>query len=304
MKSVPLMLSALVFSPLLHAQFPDGQSIHSNTQLSEHSVITSAVLGAVTGKPYSAQRVSRSVWHLSDGTTISTESHGMLARSGTGMMREDMVTTQSGSVGTRDVEHTFTMTTVADPIAHTVTMWHEDPKSKLKTAMVMDMPNVSGLMKNPLGKNSMAGMLSAGTPPPLPGGIAGGNGVKPIKLGTTQGLGSVSSDTHTEELGQQSMEGLLVTGKRTTTVIPLGKIGNDRPITVVHEVWTSPDLGIVVKQIDSDPRTGEQTLELTDISRGDPDATLFHPPADYKIQNFTEMMKKLGNLGKAPEAQH
>jgi hypothetical protein len=37
-----------------------------------------------------------------------------------------------------------------------------------------------------------------------------------------------------ESLGKQEMEGVEVDGTRTTTVIPQGQIGNDRPLQIVH----------------------------------------------------------------------
>jgi hypothetical protein len=79
------------------------------------------------------------------------------------------------------------------------------------------------------------------------------------------------------------MEGVLVNGVRTTRTIPTGEIGNDRPIRIVTEVWTSPDLKTIVYSKRSDPRMGEQTFKLTNLVRSEPDASLFTVPADFKI---------------------
>jgi len=86
-----------------------------------------------------------------------------------------------------------------------------------------------------------------------------------------------------EDLGSQTMEGALVNGVRTTHTIPAGQIGNDRPITIVTEVWTSPDLKTVVYSKRSDPLMGEQTFHLTNIVRTEPNPSLFTVPADFKI---------------------
>ena len=77
---------------------------------------------------------------------------------------------------------------------------------------------------------------------------------------------------NTEDLGSQTMEGVQVTGVRTTRTIPVGEIGNDRPISIVTEVWTSPDLKTIVYSKRTDPRMGEQTFQLTNIVRSEPDA--------------------------------
>jgi hypothetical protein len=90
---------------------------------------------------------------------------------------------------------------------------------------------------------------------------------------------------NTEDLGSQTMEGVQVTGVRTTRTIPQGEIGNDRPITIVTEVWTSPDLKTIVYSKRSDPRMGEQTFQLKNIVRNEPDATLFTVPPDFRIAN-------------------
>jgi hypothetical protein len=87
----------------------------------------------------------------------------------------------------------------------------------------------------------------------------------------------------TEDLGSQTMEGVFVTGVRTTRTIPAGQIGNDKPITIVTEVWTSPDLKTIVYSKRNDPRMGEQTFQLTNITRADPDVSLFTVPADFKV---------------------
>ena len=69
---------------------------------------------------------------------------------------------------------------------------------------------------------------------------------------------------------------------RTTRTISAGEIGNEKPIEIVTEVWTSPDLKTIVMSKRSDPRSGEQTFRLTNISRAEPDPALFTVPADFK----------------------
>lgn len=70
---------------------------------------------------------------------------------------------------------------------------------------------------------------------------------------------------------------------RTTRTIPAGQVGNDKPISIVTEVWTSPDLKTVVYSKRTDPRMGEQTFQLTNIVRAEPDRSLFAVPADFKM---------------------
>lgn len=90
-----------------------------------------------------------------------------------------------------------------------------------------------------------------------------------------------------EELGQQEIAGLLATGKRTVTVIPAGRMGNDAPITETRETWTVEDLKITVREVSKNPQQGERTSELSDIKRGEPDAMLFRLPEGYEITEHT-----------------
>jgi hypothetical protein len=92
----------------------------------------------------------------------------------------------------------------------------------------------------------------------------------------------------TESLGTQTMEGVLVEGKRTTRIIPEGLEGNDRAIAVVTEAWRSPELRIAVLIKTNDPRNGEMTTRLTNIELSNPILSLFQPPPGYKIVDETE----------------
>ena len=79
------------------------------------------------------------------------------------------------------------------------------------------------------------------------------------------------------------MEGLSVHGRRTTITYPIGVLGNDREIANVSEIWSNTELGLMILQDRSDPRNGETITKLENVSRSQPDPTLFQLPADYKI---------------------
>jgi hypothetical protein len=90
--------------------------------------------------------------------------------------------------------------------------------------------------------------------------------------------------TTKEDLGEQTMEGVVARGTRTTTVIAAGSIGNDQPITIVSEQWFSSDLELFVATKHSDPRSGETSYRLLNIVRGEQDRSLFEVPADYTLK--------------------
>lgn len=86
-----------------------------------------------------------------------------------------------------------------------------------------------------------------------------------------------------ESLGTRQIEGVKATGRRKTTVIPAGRIGNDRAIQIVEEQWDSPELNLVISSRFSDPRTGVVEYRMTNINRAEPRADLFAVPSDYTV---------------------
>ena len=84
-----------------------------------------------------------------------------------------------------------------------------------------------------------------------------------------------------EQLGTRDMEGVKAVGSRTTSTIPMGQIGNDRPIVSTDERWESPELQVLVLSRQSDPRTGTVEYHLTNINRSEPPPDLFTVPGNY-----------------------
>jgi len=83
------------------------------------------------------------------------------------------------------------------------------------------------------------------------------------------------------------IEGVAAEGHRTVQTWPTGAMGNDRPFQVVSEYWYSPEIKEAVLNKSSDPRSGENTTKLINISRNEPDPSLFMPPADYAVVDET-----------------
>ncbi|MFX1680549.1 hypothetical protein PV762_15015 [Mitsuaria sp. CC2] len=88
-------------------------------------------------------------------------------------------------------------------------------------------------------------------------------------------------DGQPDNLPPKEIDGLKVTGGRTTRTIPAGKIGNEKPIVISREVWTSPELKVTVSVQTKDPRSGEQNYQLRHIRRAEPEAALMRVPADF-----------------------
>jgi hypothetical protein len=222
----------------------------------------------VQGAPYSATSTNENVQTLNDGTRIVQTSTGSIARDSQGRTRQDTTLPAIGNLSAADAPH---LIFIQDPVAQAgYTLNLTDKTAQKMPALPMNI-NTSAVMNGgkfniQVGTASVAG----GAPPP---------GIMLQKTLITSDQGQVN----TEDLGSQTMEGVLVNGVRTTRTIPAGEIGNDRAINIVTEVWTSPDLKTIVYSKRTDPRMGEQTFRLTNLVRAEPDAALFTVPPDFKI---------------------
>jgi hypothetical protein len=86
-----------------------------------------------------------------------------------------------------------------------------------------------------------------------------------------------------DSLGNQYLQGLPVVGTLEKIAISPGTIGNDQLITLSREFWYSADLETNLSVIRKDPRQGTQTITMTILSRGEPDASMFAVPPGYTV---------------------
>ena len=91
--------------------------------------------------------------------------------------------------------------------------------------------------------------------------------------------------TKSESLGTKTIDGISVDGTRITFELPVGQIGNDKPIQVVTENWYSPELQLIVMSRHLDPLSGEHIFRLVNIKRSEPAADLFTVPAGFRVEN-------------------
>lgn len=125
----------------------------------------------------------------------------------------------------------------------------------------------------------------------LMGGGAAGVGAGSVKMPPLPGAQVMFSPfdprnrpvTTTASLGTQEVDGVSATGTRVTQVYAAGAVGNRDPLTVVREMWRSPELGIVVKTVNNDPRSGVTTTEFQDLQVGQPSPELFEIPSGYTV---------------------
>jgi hypothetical protein len=252
----------------------------------------------VQGAPYSATINNESIQTLPDGNRIVQTSTGTTARDSQGRTRHD---TALPSIGNLSAANAPRLVFLQDPVAQTSYTLNLAEKTAQKmpvfSAMAGGAPGMGPVtikLGEANGLPSMPDTLPSTTAAPA-GGVFIQRHVDvsdgpALHVESEPGAGMFvqkhldeQAQASTEDLGSQTMEGVVVNGTRTTHTIPFGQIGNERPITIVTEIWTSPDLKTVVFSKRSDPRMGEQTFRLTNIVRAEPDPSLFTVPADFKV---------------------
>jgi hypothetical protein len=251
----------------------------------------------VQGAPYSATITNESVQTLADGNRIVQTTTGAIARDSLGRTFHDATLPAIGNLSAADAPH---LIFIQDPVAHVSYTLNLTDKTAQKIPMP---PAMAGSMATEGGSGAffmqMDTVAVASTAGAMSGGASGAGmtsgsvtsdavtgAALPLPPTTTVQkvlLPADPSQVSTEDLGSQTMEGIVVIGVRTTRTIPAGEMGNEKPIVIVTEVWTSPDLKTIISSKRSDPRMGDQTFHLTNLVRAEPDASLFTVPSDFKI---------------------
>ena len=233
---------------------------------------------AVTGAPYSAEAVTESTQTLPDGNRIVNKSSSKIYRDNAGRERREQA---FPSFGKPADDAAPAMIMISDPVAKV--NYSLDAGSKSATKMPAP---------GPFSVSVKAGMVGSTFTRVLPAPLAGGAGNQ-IFLSQGMVARAPESAAKKEDLGRRTIEGVIADGTRTTTTIPAGQMGNERPIDIVSERWYSPELQVLVMSKDTDPRMGETTYQLINLSRAEPSPFLFEIPPDYQVNDLSTDMQKL-----------
>jgi hypothetical protein len=236
----------------------------------------------VQSAPYCADAAHETVHELADGNRIVQRQLSRQCRDGQGRTRQE-IKTPDGRVRIY----------LRDPVAHEA--WMLDTERKL--AVRLDAPPLA------MGANAQPHMWDrfvvwgqgvgekirhtfrrtpdATAPEDAPPELGRAPGMPPPPLALHARLLGPRGPGTTTMLPGETIEGLRADGKRTVWTIEAGKIGNEKPITIVNEVWSSPELGITLKTRDVDPVVGEASFRVQNVARGEPDPQLFKVPAEF-----------------------
>jgi hypothetical protein len=231
----------------------------------------------VQGAPYSATITTESVQTLADGNRIVVKTTGFVARDSLGRTRQQMELPAIGNLSAAKIPE---IVFIQDPVAQVSYTLNLTDRTAHRMSPIMagqGGPGPDGRGGEPGTAIVIAGAgIATGGPLPLPP----SKDVVFVQNGMMSGEQSRTTST---DLGLQIIEGVVANGTRTTLAIPPGQIGNEKPISVVTEVWTSPDLKAIVYSKRNDPRMSEQTFQLTNIQRIEPNPSLFTVPSDFSI---------------------
>jgi hypothetical protein len=270
----------------------------------------------VQRQPYMAEFKITNVQTLADGTTITRETQEVEALDSQG--RRLNANSMPFPVNQENVQ--VLHTNVQDPVENTQASWD----SRTKEARVTKLPPQDqrhGCWANdaenyhmnygpirPQGSlYSTGGSAAAGSGGGFVGSVMSSSnmampsaGVSPspsaaMPVAAAPGVSPTVPPVHVpnpavnrpvrEDLGTDVIQGVEVHGYRSTTTIPAGRIGNDRPIVSTNEYWTAPSLGgLTLRSVNDSPQSGKQMREVTSLSIGDPDPSVFQPPEGYKVK--------------------
>jgi len=227
----------------------------------------------VTGAPFTAVAVSETTQTLSDGNHISRKTLTNLYRDSQGRFRKDVTLPANAGIGPLAVSgQAKSFVFINDPVAGANFVLRSDTK----TAEKMEGHGMRGPGKGVM-KDKFKGKFDSRMQ-------------EEIANGTLK----------KEDLGTQTISGLLAQGTRITKTIPAGQIGNEKPILIVHENWYSNDLQMVVKSTRSNPWSGETSYTLTNIQRSEPAASLFAVPSDYAVTPGHQGKQGMGKFRHGP----
>lgn len=263
----------------------------------------------VKGAPYSAEAVTETIQTLSDGNRIINKFSSSVYRDSEGRTRREQSFKGLGVLGVG--EEPLKTIFINDPVAGVTfsldSRTHTAHKSAPFTFELSTKAGPGGVTAShgqrfefkvergsaPGGSMIMTAPIGPGAEATrVPHSVIEGSSTYVFRTGK-----GPNTNEKKEDLGKQLIEGVEAEGTRTTVTIPAGDIGNERPIEIVSERWYSPELQLVVMTRHSDPRMGETTYKLTNISRTEPAKSLFEVPPDYTIQSgpHAPLRKKLLN---------
>lgn len=263
-------------APPLMKALPELGPLQANT-----GMISVRIMDAepVKGTPFCATISTEHTQNFADGNRIHTTDASTLCRDSEGRMRRESTLTLLGPAAQNPPSK---LITIIDPVAGF--RYVLDPNVKVARKMPLALPPGAH-------KTSVTDGATVRDAVPRSGnvmfyqapGAAGPDVIGSQVFIQKSGRAENEPDSNTENLGDQTIDGIHTNGTRVMTTIAAGKMGNEQPIVITSERWYSPELKATVMTKHTDPWAGELKTQFTNVNTSEPDPSLFAVPSDYKI---------------------
>lgn len=232
---------------------------------------------SVKGAPFCATITTEHTQAFADGNRIHTSDNSTLCRDGEGRTRREASLNLLGAASQSSAPK---LITIMDPVAGFRYMLDSESKTAHRMAIGSIPDTARTKVAGPGGAPGKSEQLMIYQHV----GTAGPNMVVNDNVFFKKGGQTSDEPTPaTENLGDQTIDGIHATGTRMTTTISAGKMGNEQPILVTSERWYSPELKATIMTKHSDPWAGELKTQFTNVNTSEPDSSMFSVPSDYKV---------------------
>jgi hypothetical protein len=254
-------IALLALAPLAQAQQGSPLVVSGSDSLEVMLLRTSASSRCgdgciVRGMPYSAERVIESVQRLADGNRIAQRSTEKIYRDSDGRTR-----VESEWQGKPLVQ-------IQDPVQGMSYRLYPDTKTGLRMAIAVPPAKPAATTAAVAAPSAGAAKVAEQLAPALVAAAASGN------------------QTASRSLGSKQMDGMTVEGSLSTRTVAAGAAGNAQPIVSSTESWYARDLRLMILSKSDDPRYGERSTRVQNLSRIEPPTALFGVPAEYTVQEI------------------
>lgn len=236
----------------------------------------------IKNAPVSARITVRSVQELVDGNRIVHNNVIVLYRDKEGRVRREHEVDAAGNQAI----------SLSDPQLNRVIMLHPNDKTAVKLPVISNFTNisqpfidVSNLQSDPgvpcdelnfsVPLHEHAQMDAQASVFVEPTGVHAFPG--PSIMAFSPGKTTV------ESLGQDTLDGVRVEGKVRVTTHEADSIGNEKEIIVTKNTWYAPELHMMLRSEEMDPRFGRIIYKAEILSIDEPDPSLFEVPKDYQV---------------------
>jgi hypothetical protein len=275
---------------------------HAAGPVGTFNVALEAAGEVVEDAPYSGVGTTEVVNTLADGNRIVHKNTMRYYRDSTGRTRTEY---QLAAVGPFTLDETRRVVMINDPVADKHYVLHEGMKRADIFSNTAPGPDPT---EAPMAGRSITKKVAIHDKPGTPGGppdvvFFAGPATAAVRLPPGAGCGPETRKLpQSVPMGERVIDGIKTVGSSLQFTLAPGEVGNEQPINVRSEQWFSPELRVVIASTHRDPLAGDTTYRLEQISRAEPDPSLFTVPADYTKSELPSAGTRVFGIAGEPPA--